>query len=151
VPVPALREQLGSLASRLASVNIRWIAGNHDLRLAALLEECGLRGIVLERDLVIGPHLMTHGDDAHTLERLGAGRLIMGHEHPAIHLGDGVATSVKCPCFLVGKRVMVLPAFSQWAAGGNVRSGRYMSAIAQEERFTHAFAIMGGRMLPVEL
>ena len=151
VPVPALREQLASLASQLESVTIRWIAGNHDAQLAALLAECGLDGITLEREVAIGPHWLTHGDEAGALERLGIGRLIMGPEHPAIHLGDGVATSVKCPCFLVSERVLVLPAFSSWAAGGNVRSGRYMSAIAQGARFTHAFAIMGRRILPVEL
>jgi putative SbcD/Mre11-related phosphoesterase len=156
VPVPALREELGALSSRLASVRLRWIAGNHDLRLQGLLEGCG-PGIVLEREVIVGEHLLMHGDEkdpdaaALRMERLGGGRLIMGHEHPAIRLGDGVATSVKCPCFLASERVLVLPAFSRWAAGGNVRSGRYMSAIAQGAGFTHAFAIVGGRILPVRL
>jgi DNA ligase-associated metallophosphoesterase len=151
VPVPALREQLVALAAQLSNVRLRWIAGNHDGRLRGLLEECGMRGVSLERELAMGPHLLAHGDDAGPLERLGAGRLIVGHEHPAIHLGDGVTTSLKCPCFLLSERVLVLPAFSRWAAGCNVRNGRYMSAIAQGARFTHAFAIMGGRILPVGL
>jgi putative SbcD/Mre11-related phosphoesterase len=151
VPVPALREQLGSLASRLSNVTLRWIAGNHDRRLASLLDECGLRGVILERELPLGPHLLTHGDDATSLDRLGAGRLIMGHEHPAIHLSDGVTTRLKCPCFLASERVLVLPAFSRWAAGSNVRGRRFLSAITRGSQFTHAFAIMGRRILPVAL
>jgi putative SbcD/Mre11-related phosphoesterase len=157
IPVPALRSELESLVSRLSSVTMRWVAGNHDRRLGALLEEAGLQNVALERELVIGPHLLTHGDQNDSpaaerfLERQNHGRLIMGHEHPAISLSDGVTTSIKCPCFLASDRVLVLPAFSGWAAGGNVRTGRFMSPFAQAANFTHAYAIVGSRILPVAL
>jgi len=67
----------------------------------------------------------------------------MGHEHPAISVGDGVTTSVKCPCFLISRRVIVLPAFSLWAAGG--------VEMALRERFDHAVAILGDKLLPIPL
>ena len=43
--------------------------------------------------------------------------IILGHEHPAITVSGGVASHVKCPCFVAGTGVLVLPAFSRWAAG----------------------------------
>lgn len=159
VPVPALREQLEALASRLSSVTIRWVAGNHDRDLQSLLHRCGLSGIRLEAELTLGLHLLTHGagEDgaagAAILARLesAGGWLIIGHEHPAIHLHDHVTTSVKCPCFLAGSRILILPAFSRWSAGSNVRSSPFLSAFARETAFSHAYAIMAGRILPMSL
>ena len=153
VPVPAIREEVEELAKRLEAVTVRWIAGNHDRGLEAFLP-----GVRIEREVVIGPHLLTHGAEEDgdaavaCLSRLNEGGwLIMGHEHPAIHLHDGVTTSVKCPCFIAGARVLVLPAFSPWAAGTNVRGGAFMSAYAQGESFSHAYAVLGGRILAVRL
>jgi DNA ligase-associated metallophosphoesterase len=156
VPVPALREQLESLAARLASVSIRWIAGNHDRRLEPLLRECGLSGVRLEAELTVGSHLLMHGDGGEDGAARGArpnapGWLIIGHEHPAIHLNDRVTTSVKCPCFLAGSGILILPAFSSWAAGCNIRPAAFISAIAREAFFSHAYAILAGRILPISL
>ncbi len=159
VPVPAIREELQSLAALCDSVQVRWIAGNHDRNLALLLQGFGLSGIEIEPQLVLGGHLLTHGDQedrsaaARLLAQLdpGEGWLIMGHEHPAIHLHDRVTTSVKCPCFLTGSRILILPAFSSWAAGTNIRSTPFLSAFARETIFSHAYAILAGRILPVAL
>jgi uncharacterized protein len=151
VPVPALKEQIESLCARLAGTTIRWIAGNHDRNLQKLLSQSGLNEIQLEAEARIGPHLLMHGDNA-SAEILNniEGHLIIGHEHPAIHLHDRVTTSVKCPCFLAAPRLLVLPAFSPWAAGSNIRNG-FLSPIARETSFTHAYAILAGRILPVAL
>jgi len=62
IPIPAIRDQLQSLASSLSSVSVRWIAGNHDYRLQPLLRDSNLPGISLEPDLPIGSHFLTHGD-----------------------------------------------------------------------------------------
>jgi hypothetical protein len=158
VPVPAIREEMRGLSERLGAVAIRWVAGNHDRDLEGLLRESGVAGVRLEQEAVLGPHLLTHGAEEDSaaagrcLARLGdGGWLIMGHEHPAIHLHDGVTTSVKCPCFLAGSRILVLPAFSRWAAGANVRSLRFLSAFARDAVFSHAYAILGERILAVGL
>jgi DNA ligase-associated metallophosphoesterase len=144
VPVPALREVLAALAGRLAGRDIRWIVGNHDRDLEALMPD-----VALEREIILGTHLLTHGADE--VEAPERGWLIMGHEHPAIHLHDGVATGVKVPCFLAGRRMLILPAFSQWAAGANIRGGTFLSAMARSAHFTRAYALMAGRILPVPL
>jgi metallophosphoesterase superfamily enzyme len=49
---------------------------------------------------------------------IAAVRTISGHDHPVLRAG-GVST----PCFLVGPRSIVLPAFSLNAAGCNVAAG----------------------------
>jgi putative SbcD/Mre11-related phosphoesterase len=155
VPVPSLREELAMLAARLAGRRVRWIVGNHDRDLETLLPE-----VMLESEITLGAHRLTHGAEetapphaSHASHASHAGQaggwLVIGHEHPAIHLHDGIATGVKVPCFLAGARVLILPAFSQWAAGANVRNGHFLSAIANGTRFTHAFALIAGRILPV--
>jgi metallophosphoesterase superfamily enzyme len=74
----------------------------------------------------------------------------MGHEHPSISLGDGIR-SAKFPCFMVSKTVLLLPAFSLWAAGADVRAHDFLSPLAQNARFSRAIAICGSKLLPVNL
>jgi uncharacterized protein len=158
LPIPTLRDQLHELTTRLAHITIRWIAGNHDRHLQPLLVQCGLPHIRLETELTLGPHLLTHGDEpdptaaAKTLSRLDpAGTLIMGHEHPAIHLHDRVTTTLKVPCFLAAPRLLILPAFSPWSAGSNIRNAQFLSALARQAHFTDAYAILANRILPIPL
>jgi hypothetical protein len=100
-----------------------------------------------------------HGDESdeaaaesHFGERVSlGGRIIIGHEHPAIGLSDGVASHVKCPCFVVGDHFLVLPAFSRWAAGGDIRSHRFMSPYARLRPAERAVAIVAGKLLPIPL
>jgi putative SbcD/Mre11-related phosphoesterase len=160
VPVKALKSELCELIEALgARTRLRLIAGNHDRDLRRLLDECGIAA-ELVTEFEAGKHLLTHGDgvaDSRTaasqlqVARARGGRVIIGHEHPAITISDGAATSVKCPCFLVSERLIVLPAFSNWAAGANVRSRRFMSAFARGETFDAAFAVLAGKILPVRL
>src|SRR5215210_3050200 len=156
VPVEALKSELceliGGLSERVARVTL--IAGNHDRKLRRLLDDCGLHDVELIREAKAGPHLLAHGDESdpeRAAERLReaasrSGRVFIGHEHPAITLSDGVATRAKCACFLASERMVVLPAFSSWAAGSNVRAGRFMSPDAAGENFTAAFAILAGKL-----
>jgi uncharacterized protein len=109
------------------------IAGNHDRSLEKLIS------VPLNAEQIRGHYLFVHGHL--TSER--PERIVMGHEHPAISVGDGVATSVKCPCFLISRKVIVLPAFSLWAAGG--------VEVALRQRFEHAVAILGNKLLPIPL
>jgi putative SbcD/Mre11-related phosphoesterase len=153
IRVPQLKGELGDLLSRWpASVRLTWVAGNHDKSIERLLGELGA-SITLHRHVRSGSHLLLHGDDSgRDLREVpqSGGRMIIGHEHPAIRLGDGVTTALKCACFLVGPAVIVLPAFSQWAAGSDIRRG-FMSRVASQATFHHAVAIMGDRLLSVPL
>jgi hypothetical protein len=144
--IPGIRLQLEVLRTRLSATTIRWIAGNHDRNLQPLLP-----GIPLESELNLGPHLLIHGDQATPTRRNPDGWLIMGHEHPAINVHDRVTTSVKCPCFLVGPRILILPAFSPWSAGSNIRSAEFLSPLARKTQFTDAYAVLAGRILPIPL
>jgi uncharacterized protein len=141
-----------------ARVAVRFIAGNHDARLGELLGICRLPAET-SRSFRAGAHLLRHGDGMTTeaaLEELAAvqtahGRLIIGHEHPAIHLSDGVATGAKCRCFVFSQSVLILPAFSPWSSGTNVRSGAFMSACANLEPMEGVVAILAGKLLRLKL
>ncbi len=79
------------------------------------------------------------------------GMLITGHEHPAVELGDGVATRVRCPCFLLGRGRLMLPAFSGWAAGAVIGREPFMSEAARQAQWLAAIAIVGDRLLRLPL
>jgi len=131
LPLPQIEAQLRQLLGEFNGV--RLILGNHDRFLEKLISA------PLRTEYVRGGYAFVHGHQ--TTER--AERVIMGHEHPAISLGDGVATSVKCPCFLISRNTIVLPAFSLWAAGG--------VEMPLRQRFDRAVAILGDKLLPIPL
>ena len=79
----------------------------------------------------------------------GLGWLLMGHEHPSVTLGDGVASAVKCPCFLVGQRRLILPAFSAWAGGCEIGRRPFLSDVAREHRWEQMVAVVGSKCLPL--
>lgn len=147
VRVAELREELCHLFSRVrAEVELVCVAGNHDRKLAQLLVDCGIDA-PLVREHRRGPHCLAHGDTL--LSGSVAGWTLIGHEHPAITLSDGVANAAKCPCFLVAPGLIILPAFSRWAAGSDVRRQQFMSPLAQAATFHKAVAILAGKLLPV--
>jgi putative SbcD/Mre11-related phosphoesterase len=131
LPLPQIKVELQNLLQQLKGV--RLIAGNHD----RFLEE--LIAAPLETEYIRASYRFVHGH----LPSKHPERIVMGHEHPAISVGDGVATSVKCPCFLLSRKIIVLPAFSLWAAGS--------AEIALRERFQTAVAILGDKLLPIHL
>ena len=131
LPLPQIQTELQKLLAQPPAV--RLIAGNHDRFLDEML------GVSLPVEYERGGYLFVHGH----LASARAQRVVMGHEHPAISVGDGGATSVKCPCFLVSRKVIVLPAFSLWAAGG--------VEMALRQRFDRAIAILGDKLLPIAL
>jgi DNA ligase-associated metallophosphoesterase len=157
VAVPALKEELCRLFTELTNgTTLRLVAGNHDSHLPRLLADCGLAA-PLHAQWTAGDYQLIHGDQLEreeTSARSGEAepqpRIIMGHEHPAISVGDRVSR-VKCPCFLISPRLIVLPAFSQWAAGTEVRSNRYPSPLTRRVSFDKAIAILAGKLLPVRL
>jgi putative SbcD/Mre11-related phosphoesterase len=149
-PIREELRQLCRLCSEQPETRLQLLAGNHDRALAALLRDCDI-ALPLTPQVRIGPHLFLHGDRASTDGPAGEGGFIfMGHEHPALSLGDGL-TRVKCACFLVSNELIVLPAFSSWAAGADARTRSFMSPLAQGATFTHAVAIMAAKLLPVPL
>jgi uncharacterized protein len=87
------------------------VPGNHDRGLTV-----GGHGLPIQPDgCMVGRWRVVHGDG-----RLPEGPLIHGHEHPCVRWSSRAAG----PCYLVGEERIVLPAFSEDAAGVNVISTR---------------------------
>lgn len=159
VALPAIQEELQALARRFPATT-EWIVcpGNHDQQLPALLTRLGLRAQVTPL-WTAGQCLFHHGDRLEATASTGpefqlraeAGFHIIGHEHPALRLGDGVATSAKVPCFLLGANALVLPAFSDWASGCEVGRAPFLGPLAQSVRFDSAVACLGPRLLRIPL
>ncbi len=142
--VPGLRELLGRVAS-VAPDGVVFVLGNHDRRLAERLREWGL-GFECTDRLAIPGFEFVHGDRDPGPVAPGT-RRISGHEHPAMILGDGVATSAKVPVFLVGRGGVVLPAFSDWAGGCVVGEDRFLGPVAASLRIDARVACLGPRLL----
>jgi putative SbcD/Mre11-related phosphoesterase len=141
--------------SQLGAV-VSLILGNHDRQLAPMLKRAGIDA-VLRHEIELGGHLLLHGDfgdedlaeDCCVSIAAHGGRVILGHEHPAISLSDGFVTRLHCPCFLLGDDVLALPAFSRWSAGTNVRDGVFLSPYLRRANLTHTIAIVADRLLPI--
>ena len=154
VGLEAVRAELDTvLAAVPPAAELVWLAGNHDRGRGPGLTWQGRTLELRERHELDG-HLFTHGDGGSWGElqpRLGRrGLVFMGHEHPAVRLGDGVATDVKAPAFLVGDRLVVLPAFSNWAGGVTWGDGPPLSRLAAEAGPLRAVAILGQRLLRLQ-
>lgn len=91
----------------------------------------------LSLDVVLGNH--DRGGafidaDVHDTLRLGAVEVVhappaevpeqwtvCGHLHPRVTVRDEAGVAARFPCALVGASILVLPAFSEWAGGTEVR------------------------------
>jgi putative SbcD/Mre11-related phosphoesterase len=146
-PVAEIRaEVLGVIETLRQRCGVKLVLGNHDKGLARIL--CGKDSLEFADHFRAGSSLLVHGNQP--VQKEGTERIVMGHEHPAISLGDGVR-SARFPCFLVAHDLIVLPAFSRWAAGADIRAGGFLSPLARGAGFHTALAIMNGKLLPVPL
>ncbi len=95
-----LRELVGWLAGR--GVSLELAMGNHDRP----------RRPAWPSTVEVGGWTVGHGH-----RPIAGARIVFGHHHPSLKT-EGIAA----PCFLVGSRAMVLPAFSPNAAGVDFRA-----------------------------
>ena len=117
------RQAVEQLGMRVKAV----VPGNHDRGIAA-----GTAALPFHPNGVqVGGWHVRHGD-----ARLPRGRVIMGHLHPCLTW----ATRRTSPCYLVGPRRIVLPAFSAEARGVNVLGCRSWAEL-------RCLAIAGDRVL----
>lgn len=106
--------------------------------------------------LVLGRRLFVHGDEASSTESLtwlngpdGGGLVVFGREQPVVTMTTGVASTARCRCFLIAPDRLLLPAYSSGAAGGDVREGRFSSALARGAAWSQIVAIVGQRLVAV--
>jgi putative SbcD/Mre11-related phosphoesterase len=97
---------------RLEPVGV--VPGNHDRDLSSASKVLP----VVEEGVRLGGWRVLHGHG-----RLGRDRVILGHIHPCLTWDSRRAA----PCYLVGPRRLVLPAFSADARGANVLRDRRWS------------------------
>ncbi|OGF57212.1 MAG: hypothetical protein A2Z21_02105 [Candidatus Fraserbacteria bacterium RBG_16_55_9] len=112
------------------------LEGNHDGNLNALAE--GLERVTVHRSYELGDLLFLHGHTAPASLSSHIQAIVMGHEHPAVGLRDGVTGRVELyKCFLVGRyldrRLVVQPSFNPWAQGSDLMQERCLSPLLSEE------------------
>jgi putative SbcD/Mre11-related phosphoesterase len=162
VPLPTLEQQLAALGAALAQHGIRRliVAGDllEDSRSVQVLEDLNqwldrrnleLIGLVpgnhdrhlqsreaqllrlFPKGIQVGRWRVVHGD-----QELPRGRVVHGHEHPWARW----STNLSAPCYLIGRNRLILPAYSEAAAGVNVLRGpRWLKY--------HCLVIVGERVL----
>lgn len=155
--IAVLEEELRRLIQTLSesgATPLHFVLGNHDPQLGQMISRLGLQAPCSDRHTV-GRHLLIHGD-AHTWSDLlpwvqPGGFVIHGHQHPASLFADGIATTVKAPCFLLSGRRIVLPAFSRWAAHVPWNAVPCLTPLAEDDPPRVTISILGDRLLPMRL
>ncbi len=115
-------------AGALSRVDL--VAGNHDRGDARAVAR-----------ITLGEIEIVHAPPASLPERW----TISGHLHPSTTLRDETGAGMRVPCALVAGRLVVLPAFSEWA-GGVIASRLIRSLPAAEWR---RIAVMDDRVFEV--
>ncbi|MGY2138614.1 ligase-associated DNA damage response endonuclease PdeM [Pseudomonas reactans] len=104
---------LGALRSWRAlnpDLSMTLIRGNHDKRAGDPPED--LRIDVVTEPLLMGPFALQHEPDAHPSHHV-----LAGHVHPVYRLRGKGRQSLRLPCFVIGDRVSLLPAFGAFTGG----------------------------------
>jgi putative SbcD/Mre11-related phosphoesterase len=155
VPVDPVREALLAVLDCLPpQLTVTAVAGNHDRNIERLLR--AHNRFVPVTHFVANGCVFVHGDTVSVTAaesdiktaKAKRGWVVIGHEHPSVTLGDGVATWEKYPCFLICDGLLVLPAFSQWAAGNS--RDEFMSPLLECGEIKSKVAILGDRLVPLE-
>lgn len=118
-------EILNFLAEKTKVILIR---GNHDNFLKTIASK---HNVPVVEEFEINGIKVVHGH-----KEAKGNKIIMAHEHPSLHLRDKVGALVKLPCFMVSKKIIVMPALSPIATGIDVSSAtsdEYLSPILQNE------------------
>ncbi len=157
--LPVLQQLLKELCEISATgTELIFCLGNHDRHLEQRLRDWKLPA-GCQPHLDTDGYRLIHGDgpptsptgDPFALRADEELPCIIGHEHPALTLGDGVASRVKCPAFLAADGLIVLPAFSSWAAGCEFSRQPFLGPLARRALFHTAYACAGPRLLRMPL
>lgn len=118
------------------SLGVALVPGNHDRALKRVVDRWAI-------DVLPEHHTERFGEESlafcHEPCHTPGTHTIAGHLHPAVSLRGG-GDQIKLPCFVVGERCTVLPAFSRFTAGAVVRP-------AGDERL---FGVAEGMLIPCD-
>ena len=100
----AVLAQLHLWRAARPGLEITLIRGNHDRRAGD--PPATLDILVSPEPLLLGPFALQHEPDPHPTHHV-----LAGHLHPAFRLSGRGRQSLRLPCFCIGERVTLLPAF----------------------------------------
>lgn len=116
-PAPEERASLEAAIAWLRErADVTVVLGNHDRRFGRDYPDLGVDTC---REWKGANVIAVHGDR----ELPAQGHVIAGHLHPALPVFDSAGAGHRMPVFVVGDRITLLPAFSPFAAGFDIRSG----------------------------
>ncbi|WP_295470946.1 ligase-associated DNA damage response endonuclease PdeM [uncultured Pseudomonas sp.] len=112
---PATLQALAAWRERHTALGLCLIRGNHDNRAG---DPPGYLSIeVVDAPLLMGPFALQHEPDAHATHHV-----LAGHVHPVFHLQGRGRQRLRLPCFVLGERVSLLPAFGEFTGGYAVQA-----------------------------
>ncbi|WP_395608841.1 ligase-associated DNA damage response endonuclease PdeM [Pseudomonas sp. B22129] len=98
---------------RHPDLTMRLIRGNHDKRAGDPPADLGIE--VMAEPLLMGPFSLQHGPEVHSTHHV-----LAGHVHPVYRLRGKGRQSLRLPCFQIGRRMSLLPAFGAFTGGYSV-------------------------------
>jgi DNA ligase-associated metallophosphoesterase len=104
--VPALDTAFRAWRDAHPALSVRIVRGNHDAR-------AGDPPPAWAVDVVDEPHAMPPFLACHVPQAPPTGYALCGHVHPGVRLSGRGRESVRLPCFVLGRRQALLPAFGR--------------------------------------
>lgn len=104
---PATLAQLSEWRARQSGLELILIRGNHDRRAGDPPPHLNIR--VVAEPMLLGPFALQHEPEPHPTHHV-----LAGHLHPAFRLQGRGRQSLRLPCFCIGERLSLLPAFGSF-------------------------------------
>jgi len=104
--VAALHAAFTQWRAAHAALSITLVRGNHD-------ERAGDPPRTWDIDVVSAPHPLAPFVLCHEPATPRTGHALCGHVHPGVRIAGGAHESVRLPCFVLGRRRTLLPAFGR--------------------------------------
>jgi len=99
--------RLAEWRAQHVQLEITLVRGNHDRRAGDPPRELDIN--VLSEPLLLGPYALQHEPDPHPTHHV-----LAGHVHPAFQLHGRGRQRLRLPCFCIGARLSLLPAFGNF-------------------------------------
>jgi DNA ligase-associated metallophosphoesterase len=121
--VDALDAAFGAWRREHAALAITLVRGNHDARAGDPAAAWGV-------DVVADPHAAAPFLLCHEPCEPPTGYALCGHVHPGVRLIGSGFDSARLPCFALGERRALLPAFGRFTGLAPIRPGAHERVIA---------------------
>ncbi len=104
---PSTLVRLAEWRAQHVQLKITLVRGNHDRRAGDPPRELDIN--VVSEPLLLGPYALQHEPDPHPTHHV-----LAGHVHPAFQLHGRGRQRLRLPCFCIGARLSLLPAFGNF-------------------------------------